>query len=520
MLRLFLPIIFFLMFAQANEARAETRLVAIELKDVSVCTGSELPKNFSGTNCVKTNFNLADPQANQIWISTTLTVPKSWLDNPKPLGFYIFAKTSSEVYLNGQLIGHNGTPGPTAKDEIPGQMDFIFPVPGSLLREKNDVVLNLSSHHGYLKLSRPLHFVGIGDYGAPQELFNNYTLITIALLGALVLGTFYFGILSLQPNRHSDTVFLSLLGLFASIQLFAEISRSLFSYPYPVHDLRLLVITACSIGFGMCLLAYIANKFARPAEWVWLVAGGITTALAVYLIEGFDSKTAIAILVPALCSTLLVGVTIFEQRHQKQSYKPWGYLIALILFNSTVVLTISVFHNLTFYLIISGMIAYLFAQQARALMRERQQRHEEEKQVAKLSFKLDQIEQASTPSSLTITNSGEVIQLSTDLIHYCKASGDYVEIHLEDNRQQLYSGSLKSLEDRLPSTFLKVHRSYIVNLEYVSKLVSSSKSKTGGNCLVLKDGIEIPVSRRVMPLVRQTFSTTSGRTPLAAKSIT
>ncbi|MFT5927721.1 MAG: hypothetical protein ACI805_000836, partial [Candidatus Azotimanducaceae bacterium] len=363
MLRLALPIICVLLLAQADNAWAQTRLLAIDLNDVLVCTGPELPKNFRAANCLKSDFNLADPQDNQIWVSTTLTVPKTWLDNPKPLGFYIFAKTSSEVHFNGQLIGRNGTPGATADDETPGQMDVMFPVPASLLKEKNDVILNLSSHHGYLKLSRPLHFVGIGDYGAAQELFSNYTMITIALLGALVLGTFYFGILSLQPNRHSDTVFLSLLGLFASIQLFAEISRSLFSYLYPIHDLRLLVITACSIGFGMCLLAYIANKFAEHAQWVWLIAGGITTALAVTLVEGFDSKTAIAILAPALCSTLLVGAAIFEQLSQKQSYKPWGYLIALILFNATVVLTISVFHNLTFYLIISGMIAYLFAQQ-------------------------------------------------------------------------------------------------------------------------------------------------------------
>lgn len=488
------------------EARAESRLVVVNLDDISVCTGAAMPTDFQAANCIQTEFAQADPQGKQIWVKTMLTVPASWLDDSRPLGFFIFGKTSSEVYLNGQSLGQNGVPGQTADAEIPGKMDFTFNVPLPLLKQENVVILNLSSHHGYLDLSHPIHFVGIGDYGAPQAVFSNYMLITIALLGAMALGTFYFGILSLLPDRRSESLYFLLMGLFASTQLFAELSRSLFAYLYPLHDVRLIVIVACSFGFGICLLAYIANKHAKQQAWIWLTAGGIATALTVYLVQGFDAKTAFAILVPALCSTLLISVKIFRQRGEVQQREVWGYLFALVLFNGTVLLTLNVFHDLTFYLIITGMIVYLFAQQARALTRERKQRHEEEERAAKLSFKLDQIEQQVTPTNLTLTNSGEVIQISTDLIRYCKASGDYVELHLKDNRQQLYSGSLKSMEDRLPSTFLKVHRSYIVNLEQVSKLVSSSQTKSGGNCLVLSDSTEIPVSRRVMPMVRRAFS--------------
>ena len=505
MLRLFLSILCFLAIAPVFEARAETRLVAVDLENISVCVSATMPNDFQAENCIQTDLTYADPQGQQIWVKTTLTVPARWLDDSGPLAFYIFAKTSSEVYLNGQRLGQNGMPGQTADSETPGKMDITFHVPASLLKQENVVILNLSSHHGYLHLSHPIHFVGVGDYGAPQAMFNNYTLITIALLGALILGTFYFGILCLQPSRPTDYVFLLLMGLFASTQLFAELSRSLFSYPYPIHDLRLIVIVTCSFGFGICLLAYLANQHAKQQVWAWLASGVLVTALAVYLVPGFDTKTAIAILVPALCSMLLIGVKIFLLRNRVQQHQLWGYLIALVLFNITVVLTLNIFHNLTFYLIISGMLIYLFALQARALARERKQRHEEEKRAAKLTFKLDQIEQQTTPTNLTLTNSGEVIQIATDLIQYCKASGDYVELHLKNNRQQLYSGSLKSLEEQLPSTFLKVHRSYLVNLDQVSKLVSSSNTRSVGNRLILMDETEIPVSRRVMPMVRRAF---------------
>ena len=506
MLRLLLSILCFLVVAPAIDARAESRLVGVDLTDISVCTGATMPMDFQAANCIQTDFAHANPQGKQIWLKTILMLPTSWLDDSRPLGFFIFGKTSSEVYLNGQRLGQNGIPGQTADTEIPGNMDFMFNVPLALLKQENVVVLNLSSHHGYLDLSQPIHFVGIGDYGAPQALFSNYMLITIALLGAMVLGTFYFGILSLMPDRRSDSLYFLLMGLFASTQLFAELGRSVFAYLYPIHDIRLIVIVVCSFGFGICLLAYIANQHAKQQTWIWLAAGGGATALAVYLVQGFDAKTTLAIIMPTLCSTLLIGIRIFRQRKEVQQREIWGYLVALLLFNGTVLLTLNIFHNLTFYLIITVMIAYLFAQQARTLTSERKQRREEEQRAAKLSFKLDQIEQQVTPTNLTLTNSGEVIQLSTDLIRYCKASGDYVELHLKDNRQQLYSGSLKSMEDRLPSTFLKVHRSYIVNLEQVSKLISNSQSKPGGSCLVLSDNTEIPVSRRVMPMVRRAFS--------------
>ena len=70
------------------------------------------------------------------------------------------------------------------------------------------------------------------------------------------------------------------------------------------------------------------------------------------------------------------------------------------------------------------------------------------------------------------------------------------------SRELLYSGSLKSIADQLPTTFVRVHRSYVVNID---KVISMKRDGENGY-LVLTNDTQIPVSRRMMPQVRETFS--------------
>jgi DNA-binding LytR/AlgR family response regulator len=66
----------------------------------------------------------------------------------------------------------------------------------------------------------------------------------------------------------------------------------------------------------------------------------------------------------------------------------------------------------------------------------------------------------------------------------------------------LHSGSLAALEKELPPLFLRVHRSHIVSLEQITDLV---RLPSGVGELHLRNGLVIPVSRRVMPQVRRAF---------------
>ncbi len=83
-------------------------------------------------------------------------------------------------------------------------------------------------------------------------------------------------------------------------------------------------------------------------------------------------------------------------------------------------------------------------------------------------------------------------------ILYIEGLKDYVKVHLENATKPVISlTSLKSLEERLPADqFMRIHRSYIVNLQQVTAI-----SK---NAVTVK-GTELPVSDNYRDGVREYF---------------
>ena len=83
--------------------------------------------------------------------------------------------------------------------------------------------------------------------------------------------------------------------------------------------------------------------------------------------------------------------------------------------------------------------------------------------------------------------------LRVDSIEYIAADDVYAEVHT-DAGVHLVRQTLDLLETRLdPSTFVRVHRSFIVHVDAV---VSVRRVRHGGKTLLLRSGAEVPVSRR------------------------
>ena len=68
------------------------------------------------------------------------------------------------------------------------------------------------------------------------------------------------------------------------------------------------------------------------------------------------------------------------------------------------------------------------------------------------------------------------------------------------NEQFSTNYTLKDLQLRLPKTFLRIHRSYIVNIPSIQRI---SRDITSNLVLTLKDGIELPVGQTYMADVRK-----------------
>lgn len=82
--------------------------------------------------------------------------------------------------------------------------------------------------------------------------------------------------------------------------------------------------------------------------------------------------------------------------------------------------------------------------------------------------------------------------LKTNSILYCEADSNYCKIVCLDGRNIVLSKTLKYIEELLPSSlFQRIHKSYLVNLNYVNRF-----SKGNELLLELTNGETLPVSVR------------------------
>ncbi len=88
-------------------------------------------------------------------------------------------------------------------------------------------------------------------------------------------------------------------------------------------------------------------------------------------------------------------------------------------------------------------------------------------------------------------------------VSYLAAEDDYVMIYYNEGKA-LKPKTMKYYEEPLPpSLFIRVHRSYIVNVEQISRLEPYSKDNY---VAILKSGEKIPVSRAGYKILREKLS--------------
>lgn len=94
---------------------------------------------------------------------------------------------------------------------------------------------------------------------------------------------------------------------------------------------------------------------------------------------------------------------------------------------------------------------------------------------------------------LTIKLTGHTILLPTDEIDWVESYGNYLKVHA-GRESHLIRGTMQSLEAKLdPETFVRVHRSAIVNIEKIKEIYPRSN---GDQDLVLQNGQQLMLSRK------------------------
>lgn len=92
---------------------------------------------------------------------------------------------------------------------------------------------------------------------------------------------------------------------------------------------------------------------------------------------------------------------------------------------------------------------------------------------------------------IVVKNNNKIIIIPVDQIFYLEAQDDYVKIVTEEG-SSLKQNTMKFYEEHLPDSFVRIHRSYLVNINYVKQIDLLAKDS---HAVLLKDGNQIPVSK-------------------------
>lgn len=93
---------------------------------------------------------------------------------------------------------------------------------------------------------------------------------------------------------------------------------------------------------------------------------------------------------------------------------------------------------------------------------------------------------------LAVKKAGNIKLIDIDDLIYIKGAGIYSELYLKNGSRELHDKSLDTLAQLLPSTYERIHKSYLVCLTLVEKIVIESGSKYS---LLLKNGQLLPIGR-------------------------
>ena len=93
---------------------------------------------------------------------------------------------------------------------------------------------------------------------------------------------------------------------------------------------------------------------------------------------------------------------------------------------------------------------------------------------------------------IVVMHNQECIFLKIDDIACARANGAYTDLHLMNGECILVCKNLKVLAEKLPENeFYRVHKSYIINTNAISRYV-----KSDGGYIILENGMNVPVSIR------------------------
>lgn len=252
----------------------------------------------------------AVPQPNdEVWLRANVDLSKLQRPAGKPLGIYVGAMASHELYWDGVLLGRGGVVARTKAGETPGPIEAHYQIPDRLATPGvHALLLRTSAFHRGFSPRHGYWSVFITDY---DRIVTSRTrsahFASIALSGIVLTAVFSFALFFVS-RRDRSFLLLGTLCLAAAGLLIAEAWRPLFGYTYDWQIVRLRTLVACAWLVGVQLVALLVTRF--PHRYGRAVVGAtiVLATIAPFLHPGWDPKLLLIFL---FCCTIGLAWTIF-----------------------------------------------------------------------------------------------------------------------------------------------------------------------------------------------------------------
>lgn len=107
-------------------------------------------------------------------------------------------------------------------------------------------------------------------------------------------------------------------------------------------------------------------------------------------------------------------------------------------------------------------------------------------------FEFDKIPSFKSLQRLVVYLNGCIRVLKFDQIEYIKADSNYSQIYLISGKKLLVTKTLKSLLVKLDNTFIRTHKSFVVNLRSIDSydIKNSELTMVSGDCVCVSRNVK------------------------------
>jgi hypothetical protein len=396
----------------------------------------------------------------------------------EPVGLNIAGPFSAELSWDGERVGGKGIVGDSPDSETPGTIDSISLIPPGMLEPgTHRLDIRLSTQSTGFQAARIMHIVSLGPYRVDDRRSLRYYAAPLLLLSGLLILTFQ----SLRIGFSTGNRLYSGLGIFAgfiTVSLVTEVSRALINYSYNFHDIRGFLMWFSIICAGLTL-NYICYSV-QQHKWVsiTLISGFLIFAITGNFGLGGDQQIARNFIFLAATPTFIYLFLLFKNEISFLSVLPLYWAACVLSFKLSFGIFLDAYIFVASLIFLGSAWFWVYVRKPPAPARTGQ-------------------------SHLLIKSKGKEIYVAAKDAIYLKAEGNFTEVLKADGTTLLHQLPIGKIMDSPPDGYIRVHRSYAVNKDYIKSLRSAEGSKYW---LELNGAGNIPVSRFRVAEIRSLLS--------------